>query len=739
MEKKIFLLLAISTLLGLEASSANYIITTAAEWNALADYMAENNDSLTGDTVYIANDIDFEGDTIKALGYGRSEVFNGEIDGNGKTIKGFVAASDDSYFGALIINSYKQSSIHDLTVEGEVTTTNQYTGGIVGKFYGNMNNVLGKVNVTCTASKTYTAGIAAYTYSGSSMTDCINEGDITSASTSVAGLVAQSGSGVSGYYNCGNRGTITYTGTAQMYSVPVAGLIASCYGTTMSHCWNTGDVIGINDAGCASGLVGIISTTTSSPNMYMTGCYNTGDVTGFTAAGLFQGASVTCCLTMDSCYNTGCITSAATSSYTNCFTGGLSPAIPGNGTKITNSWNSGTVKSCGLPYTGGLFGYYRSTSTYYNSSNVAAISNCYNTGDVISESTDAGGIIGYQYQYVQIDNCYNTGAVQATSYAGGIAGRTDGAGAKITNSYNAGDVTATDQYAGGITGYSTHSDSIANCFNTGSVISASNYAGGIAGLSPSAICNVYNAGQVSGTSYVGGIIGATVAGSTSLHSAYSTGIVSATDTCGNIIGVSTENSDYWNEANSISDTYYLTVNAVENTDTVSTGLTYEELASLDFGSAWTAGDDYTYPRISSLADNDYAKAYAAAIIPDNGDTYASVTQNFYVGVPDGVTWSASPAYVTIDGNTAVFTQDYAGTLTMTATSGDVSVSTDLTCNIETTDINEVAADAARNVISEKIYNISGTQIAVPANNARNVYIVVKNFDDGTREIIREIR
>ena len=47
--------------------------------------------------------------------------------------------------------------------------------------------------------------------------------------------------------------------------------------------------------------------------------------------------------------------------------------------------------------------------------------------------------------------------------------------------------------------------------------------------------------------------------------------------------------------------------------------------------------------------------------------------------------------------------------------------------------------AARNVISEKIYNISGTQIAVPANNAKNVYIVVKNYDDGTREIMREIR
>ena len=716
-----------------------YLVTSATDWNALAAYISESADSLTGKYVQLTADIDFTDTAISSIGYDLTTPFNGDLDGNGKSIKGFSYTTGKKYDAPVMAYAGPNSYIHDITVEGEMTTAYQYTAGIFGKLYGKLYNLTGKVNVTSTA--TMTGGIAAYIYDTASLTNVVNEGNVTSSATGVAGIAYYSASGVEKYENCGNRGTITYTGTTSSVSAYVAGLVASCSLTTWTGCWNEGTVIGSNNGGTVCGLV---CYTGGTGTFYMTDCYNAGDVTGYCANGIMLGGSNGTCMVMTGCYNTGAITGTGSLTKSGMYTGGLAAGTLGSGSSYRNCWNSGTVTANGTPYTGGLFGYYKSTSSYYTASLITTITGCYNTGNVTSGGKQVGGIMGYQYRYVEIDSCWNTGNITGDSNVGGISGQMYGPGSIIQNSWNAGSVSATGSQVGGIVGYSISASTVENCFNVGNVTADGSMAGGLAGYASTTITNSYNTGNVTGGSYTGGVLACSyLATSSTAHAAltnvYTTGKVVPSDTiCGNILGNGTDETKYWDfSSNSLNGTYYLTVNEVDCVDSVSVGLSYAELATLQLpDSAWTCGDNYTYPRITTLADNDYAKAHAAAVIPADGDSYTSITKGFYVGTPDGVTWTASSSSVEIDGNNVTFSESFSGTLTMTATSGDVSVATELTCDVVVSGITGITG-TAREVVSERFYTVGGAQVAEPADGQKAIYIVVKTYSDGTTTIAKE--
>ena len=464
------------------ASATTYTITTAEEWNALAQKMAADSTTLAGDVVYIANDIDFAGDTILPLGYDLVTLFDGELDGNGKTISGYVAESTAQYYGAIATNTGTSTYIHDLTIDGALTSAYSYTGGVVGRLsYGTIEDVVVKGSVTTT---------------------------------------------------------------------------------------NT--------------------------------------------------------------------------------------------------------------YTGGVVGY----------SNNATIKRCANTGTVTSTKAYAAGITSRVWNATVIDSCYNSGAVQGLNYVGGITSymSTNGKGG-LKNSYNTGSVTSTststNSYTAGIVGYNPSLyDTIMNVFNIGDITaSATNYTGGIMGSGTSSIINAYNMGSVAGVNYVGGISGQ----HGQLSYCYNAGTVTGTSTYVSAVnGACSDMPTYC---------YYLESTATGGMyEAMVTSVTQNELAALDLGDNWVAGDDYTYPRLVTLAANPYAQAYAAQAIPrtisyrdamGNTTSYTDdpITGNFYVGCPDDVMWTASPDVITLDGNTASFTKTCQDTLTMTATCGDVAVSTRLACNV----------------------------------------------------------
>ena len=712
-----------------------YLINNAADWNSLADYIATYSDKMTGNYVKLTADIDFSDTVMTALAYDRVTEFNGDLDGNGKTITGFSSTADANYYGALIITTGSKAVIHDLTAEGTVTLAKSYSGGLVGNLYGKLVNVTGKTTVTST--KSYSAGMVGYAYTGASLEGCSFEGTVSSSSTYIAGLVGYSQAGVR-YEDCVNKGTITHTGTtAKTYT---AGLVAYCYPDTFINCWNEGVIAATSSsAGGLGGLVGYAyESSTTGGVYYFKNCYNTSDISSaYNNAGLIMNTASASIILMEGCYNTGNISSTYSSTKSSTYTAGLVTTYSKAST-FRDCWNSGTITSTGPIYAGGLFAYYKGT---YSEDTRTYITNCYNTGDVVATGNVGAGIAGYVYNYVTIDSCYNTGNISGGYGLGGVVGGLKGANSVISNCYNAGDVTSSSYEAGGIVGYNTTASTITGCFNVGDVSSTSSdsstgYAiGGIAGQSGAAFSNIYNMGGVTGAAYSGGLVGQPTIATTTIDGGYST----ATASTGNILGVATTDGTYWGEGNTLTGTYYLAANAVECTDTASAGLTYAELAKLDLGSSWTAGDNYTYPRLAALADNDYAKAYAAAVIPSvDTDTYAAMTGVFYLGAPDDVAWAADNSVISFDGQTGYFNADYSGgTITMTATCGDATATTQLTYGV-VTGVDDIGLEAAE-IVSETLYNTSGQIVTAPADGQKAIYIVRRVYSDGTVTTAKEAR
>ncbi len=171
---------------------------------------------------------------------------------------------------------------------------------------------------------------------------------------------------------------------------------------------------------------------------------------------------------------------------------------------------SGTISNT-TTNTGGIVGYASSTS----------IKGCYaDAGVSLSSAGSAiGGIAGYA-SYGVTEMCYSNASVSSTStHVGGIVGYLT-YGAKVKNCYNNGTVSSTSTHVGGIVGYfygyksSSTNTTVQYCYNKGTVSATGNYVGGIAGYTYSSsssntatLQHCYNVGTLSGTSYVGGIVG----------------------------------------------------------------------------------------------------------------------------------------------------------------------------------------------------------------------------------------
>ena len=130
---------------------------------------------------------------------------------------------------------------------------------------------------------------------------------------------------------------------------------------------------------------------------------------------------------------------------------------------ITNCHNSSDVSSSSISYSSTTFPSFSGGVCGYSSS--AVVTNCYNTGNVLSSSSSlapysySGGICGYNDNNINITNCHNTGNVSSFSSVYSSSAK----------SYS---------YSGGICGYnyihkSDNNINITNCHNTGNVSSSS--------------------------------------------------------------------------------------------------------------------------------------------------------------------------------------------------------------------------------------------------------------------------
>jgi len=356
-----------------------------------------------------------------------------------------------------------------------------YQGNFDGNGYVVKNMT---VNIASTSTTAY-VGLFGYCTKGTIKNLGRLGGSVNASSAIAGGIAGYSSSSIS---NCYNTGNVSASSTSD--SSPHAGGIVGGHSSTIINCYNTGAVSAASSsyssyphAGGIAGYSGSESTVSTIINCYNTGSVNASSYSCYSYAGGIAGDSSSA---ISNCYNTGDVSASSYSTadypyyyYCHSHAGGI-VGISYSSSSISNCYNTGDVSSA-YPssyshpcFSGGIAGYLSSPST---------ISNCYNTGKVSASSTYssyAGGIAGYSGSGSTINNCYNTGSVNASStasssFAGGIVGSAHSLASiseisNCRNCYNIGNVSAS--YAGGLIGYSDSDSTISNCYYKNTALKA---------------------------------------------------------------------------------------------------------------------------------------------------------------------------------------------------------------------------------------------------------------------------
>lgn len=719
-----------------------YLITSAEDWNALAEFMTQTANSLDGKVVALANDIDFTGKTFVPLASDGSTYLNGTLDGKGFAVNGIKYTATATYAGAIgAVGTI--GVVRNLTMRGAVTSAFASTGGFTGKLYGSLENCVNEVSVTST--KATAGGFAATVYGTASAVDCVNRGNVSAVSNAggFAGTF-DSASKVT-LIRCGNEATVK----GNSNSAYVGGLVGTAYPATLTDCYNKGEITVTTPTtqSFAAGLVGYASGTNGADPYEISGCVNSGNVTAKSgAAGIVSNVHSTAGYTVlhiTGCSNSGDITSKGTANTSNTANAGIAAMLT-PGSVIADCHNSGNISVGINTNTGGITGYSRVAGT---KALPIKISGCDNSGVITAAGSNVGGIIANASAYTYIEDCHNTGAVNTSEKAyatGGIAGALTNVNAGVTRCWNIGDVTTATNRAGGIVGMNAAKAALTDCWNGGDITTTSEVQGvtatsgygigGVAGQSASVLTRCYNYGTVTGVSRVGGVIGAPTKGNTTLLNCYNAGrIVAPADTCGNLIGVNLkDNGTIWNSDNAVTDSYYVTDYGVyDNNSGFGIATSVKNLTATNLGEAWSDSGDYCYPVSSVFASDDAALLYSTAVVLTMDDTYDCVAHGFNVGTAGGTQWSATPSVLSFDGNNASFTSTSTGEVELTASLGELSRKVVINTNVTTSGINDIITD---NDDAEAVYyTLQGLRVMNPVKG--HLYIVCRG-NVTTKELYR---
>ncbi len=475
--------------LGGDGSAAKpYLINNYAEFLMFTNYV-NSGKTMRGQSVKLMNDIKGVETPVGSIKFEKGVVgvgneiakgnipFQGEFDGNGKTVTVNLSVNNVEEAVALFPNVADSAYIHDLTVAGNVTSTYKHAAGLVGflRVHGNYD---GKTSIRIVNCKN-TANVSGYNYNGgiAAWVDIYKD--------------AQKNTNAILFENCSNEGNVT--GKTDQNG----GLIGHFEYATVKNCSNKGDVKGTIDIG---GIVGLARPGT------ILDCTNSGNITA---------------------------TAEAKTKTTNFYTGSKfcdhagAAGIVSFAQNITlkRCSNSGTIS--GQNKTGGIAGCAYWSSVYSSK----------NSGKVSGTVEAVGGIVGWALIQARIHDCLNTGEITNAKWqAAGIVGQAqtgyyDQKQVKdiiISNCTNEGNATAGSNGAAGILGYATPGDAINNitvigCENSEkSTITSAQYVGGIVGALSKIgsgwakifIQNCENHGHIVGTTkgqknntFIGGILG----------------------------------------------------------------------------------------------------------------------------------------------------------------------------------------------------------------------------------------
>ncbi|MBQ8836580.1 MAG: dockerin type I repeat-containing protein [Clostridia bacterium] len=247
-----------------------------------------------------------------------------------------------------------------------------------------------------------------------------------------------------------------------------------------------------------------------------------------------------------------------------------------------------------------------STATAGRGANEVYFENCVNYGDIKGYSVVAGIVSNWDTGVVtgctnKMTNCKNYGNIEATAgtaannNSGGIIGfaglqlsTVDGSAIEVTNCYNEGTITA-DNRSGGIVGYANGGSEsemliIDGCYNAGTIQTTGSYNAGILGVARATVKNCYNSGNISGSTYIGGIAGFISGTFNIFNYNYTDATVTATGTTsiGNAFGGYASNSSSTSAGNYYSGTDNGDIIAAYISDFANT----EEYSNLNTEGVW---------------------------------------------------------------------------------------------------------------------------------------------------------
>ena len=487
----------------------------------------------------------------------QASPFKGVFYGENHTITGLSMNRTSNYNG--LFGYTDGALINNLTIEGSAMTGGNYTGAVVGVAQSSyLTNVTANVNV---GGKSYTGGFVGLS-TQSTLTNCHHTGTVT-ATDSISGGFAGNFKGTltNGSHHGNVNGKQQTGGFVGVSSGTISDIV--CEGTVTGTQY-TGGFAGQNAAN--------VTNVTAS-----------GNVTGTNYTGGFAGRTVNS--TVTSYTRTGDVVG---SQYTGGFAGY-------NESDINTASHNGTVK--GTTYIGGFAGYTKSSDIdgYEHDGNITSTSGNYvggfagyATGSTMTSNFVKGKITTNNAKYVggfagYVANCTvddfqaQTGSINGNTYVGGFAG--DVRGLTATSCYAIGDVTASSSSlvsgfiaynygalsltkcgtvsnvtvgqtsgtsrVGGLVGHlsgTSTNNTISNCFAVGDIKTNGDRIGGIVGDATKAvsITNSYYSGSITGTNYLGGIVG--YGSAVTMNNNYANGSINGFSTIGGIAGYLTGSS-----------------------------------------------------------------------------------------------------------------------------------------------------------------------------------------------------
>lgn len=167
-------------------------------------------------------------------GNAAAKAFKGQFDGQNHVISGLYIDATTTY--QALFGYVQNGAISNLTVEGNVTSTGGYVGGIAAYLNASMmTNCINRVNVTGASN---VAGLTAYTNGATTVSFCVNEGAVIATGNYAGGITANTMNKNVTIQNCYNIAPIT----GGNY---VAGISANMQqAATMKSVYNIGMITG---------------------------------------------------------------------------------------------------------------------------------------------------------------------------------------------------------------------------------------------------------------------------------------------------------------------------------------------------------------------------------------------------------------------------------------------------------------------------------------------------------------